>query len=649
MRRSPWLAFAAWTIVLAGANSGCAPSGGSSNQASSVVVTASVPAGVLSGTTTVTYALSGSGTADVVVMFSTDSGATWNGATPANGCPTTKQRSAPSSATFLWDTVADGADGNVLIRVAAGASSAIALGTVSNPGLTFLDRSASVDAGTTSVTFPAPHRGHYDLSPTRLSFSADPTLAARIAALPVTSWRISVGRWEVGPVSLLAPEPASYSRDPNLLRSCTREFYRGPNSLAGAADPANYAFSYLDAAIAAVTGLGAEPYLCFDYMPFTLAANQDPDTGDNLYPANADLSFSNGIRTSRPADDAVYAEVVKRVVMHVNGTFANGLGRSIRHIEIGNEPDLVDGSGTPTRYFWTGTRAQFLSMYQACASALDAQFGSSIAISAGSFAFQPNDPAPTFISSFLSGLGAARMDAVSFHAYDDDPVAFFASRLSTVASLRDTYRPAAKLHCTEWGMALTGGSKFDDMTCALHHARALEYFLLFGVERAHRALVRDIVPGVAGQMGTITTAPARIKPAGEAFRAYELLAGTPTACAITAIAPAGKPMLVVGRSADAVTAVFFHEKPPAGQVGRMTLDIANPMSGGYRLDRYVLTDATAAIGDGLWRARSRLSSGPVAETLYFTDDTLVVLRLSSGTGGATAPAALRAVGAMLPR
>ncbi|MCK6491381.1 MAG: hypothetical protein L6R48_24290, partial [Planctomycetes bacterium] len=288
-----------------------------------------------SGVATVTYTLGGMSGVDAVVEWSGDGGRSWSGAAPADGCPTTKGRGA-GTATYRWDTVADGAAGAVLVRVSAGGLSASVAATVANPAPSWLERSATVDAGTAAGPIPPVHDGHYDLSPVVQNMAADPALPGLCTRLGLRSWRLSVGRWEIGPTWLMAPEPAAWSDDPAVLRTCSREFYRGPNTLAGAQDPANYAFAYLDQAIRTVEGFGAEPYLCFDYMPFTLAATQDPANPANLARTDPTLSFSNGIRTSPPADDAVYAEVVKRTVMHVNDTFAGGLRRSIRHVEIGN-------------------------------------------------------------------------------------------------------------------------------------------------------------------------------------------------------------------------------------------------------------------------------------------------------------------------
>lgn len=563
------------------------------------------------GNVTVAYALAGSGAWDVEIDWSADGGATWTNAAPANGCPTPKARAAPGAYAFLWDTVADAAAGAVVVRGRISGSSSTASATIANPGLSFLDRAATADAGSAAFAIPPLHRGHYDLSPTRLSYLADPGFAPLVAQVPVKSWRISVGRWEIGPVAIMAPEPASYSLVPAELASSSREFYRGPNTLAGARNPANYHFGYLDAALAAVRACGAEPYLCFDYMPFTLALNQNPVTADNIHLADPNFSFSNGIRTSPPADPAVYAEVVKQVVLHVKST------GPLTHVEIGNEPDLLHASLAPTKFFWTGTRAQFLAMYQACAAALDAEFGTSIKVGAASFGWQTFEPAPTFASEFLDGLGGARLDFLSYHVYDDDP-AVFAARAAAAKALRDAKAPGAELQCPEWGMTLDGGPEFDDMTAALHHARALEYLLLFDVRLSHRALIRDPVAAPGG-LGLLAS-PARAKPAARVFQAFERLG--PEGLGLTGVVPAAKPMILAGKSADAVTVLFFHEAPPPGQVGRFTLAVTNLPFASWTAERRVLTDAGAANGDGLRLASVREGSGAFAETLRFTGDVL---------------------------
>jgi hypothetical protein len=585
------------------------PACGGGGGGSSPFATISVSTAGGGGNVTVAYALAGSGAWDVEVDWSADGGATWTNAAPANGCPAPKARAAPGAYAFLWDTVADAASGAVVVRARISGSSSTSSVTIANPGLSFLDSTATADAGAAAFAIPPLHRGHYDLSPTRLNYLGDAGFAPLVAQIPVKSWRISVGRWEIGPVAIMAPEPASYSLVPAELATSSREFYRGPNTLAGAQDPANYHFGYLDAALAAVRACGAEPYLCFDYMPFTLALNQNPVTADNIYLSDANFSFSNGIRTSPPANPAVYAEVVKQVVLHAK----------VNVVEIGNEPDLLHATLAPTKFFWTGTRAQFLAMYQACAAALDAEFGTSIKIGAASFGWQPFEPAPTFADEFLLGLGASRLDFLSYHVYDDVPETYFLERTSAAKALRDLRRPSAELHCPEWGMTLDGGPEFDDMRAALHHAKALEYMLLFDVRLSHRALIRDPVAAPGG-LGLLAS-PARNKPAAYVFQAFERLG--PEGLALSGVAPAAKPMVLAGRSADAVTVLFFHEAPPPGQVGRFALNVANLPFAQWTSERRVLTDAGVLNGDGLRLSATREGAGAFAETLRFTDDVIV--------------------------
>jgi hypothetical protein len=265
-------------------------------------------------------------------------------------------------------------------------------------------------------------------------------------------------------------------------------------------------------------------------------------------------------------------------------------------------------------------------MYQACAAALDTQFGATIKIGAASFGWQAFEPAPTFADDFLAGLGASRLDFFSYHVYDDVPETAFLGRTSAAKTLRDARRPSAELHCPEWGMNLDGGPEFDDMTAALHHAKAMEYMLLFDVKLSHRALIRDIVAAPGG-LGLLAS-PARNKPAAYVFQAYERMASTPQGLALSGVVPAAKPMVLAGKSADAVTVLFFHEAPPPGQVGRFALTVTNLPFAAWTAERRVLTDAGVANGDGLRLASTRDGAGAFAETVLFTDDTLIAWTLT---------------------
>ena len=64
-----------------------------------------------------------------------------------------------------------------------------------------------------------------------------------------------------------------------------------------------------------------------------------------------------------------------------------------------------------------------------------------------------------------------------------------------------------------------------------------------------------------------------------------------------------------------ITLLFFHESPAPG-TGRMALTVSDLPFADYVVERYVLTDATVANGDGLWFARSRNASGTSFSALH---------------------------------
>ena len=285
-----------------------------------------VAAGTWSGVVPITYVLSGEASgATVFFSASGDGGTTWSGAIPATGC-TPVTALGDGNYTYNWDSTTSGLSGAVLVRAQTASLSATASATLAVSNLTLAASSATLDAASASVTYLPLHRGAYDLSASTLGYSAQSGFTAAVRSVPVTSWRISVGRWADGPPTLFVPDSASTSTDPSILAHAAHEFYQGPNTLAGAADATNYHLAALDAVLQAVTATGAIPYLCFDYMPFSLADNQDPTTSANLLLSDptGTMTYSNGIRTSPPADPAVYAAVVTNVVRHVTGTLASG-------------------------------------------------------------------------------------------------------------------------------------------------------------------------------------------------------------------------------------------------------------------------------------------------------------------------------------
>ena len=482
-------------------------------------------------------------------------------------------------------------------------------GSGGQPAITTTAVAATVDAGTVTGSLAPLWADHYDLSYTHLNYKGDPAFTPLFQSLAPRSLRCSVGRWEVG----MTPPTNANSTDTNLLRLVDREYYRGGNNLTDADDPTKYDFTWLDAQLAAITGDGVLPFLCFDYMPFTLSSEQNPGNANNLAAADATLSFSNGIRTAPPASDNVYARVVRNVVRHVRGQFAGSTDFGITHIEVGNEPDLIDGGAQPLPFFWTGSRAQFISMYNAIAVdiAADAQISGLVQLGAGSFAFQTHEPTPFFAVDFLADVAAnsTRLDFVSYHSYSDDPLDHFAScqRLTTVMSLLSLSKPVVN---AEWGRALDGlDPVYDTIEHGLFRAKTMMLLQLHGVQFAHEALLRDVFPG-SGILGILFAGPTAPKPAADVYRA--LAKFNPALQALPVTASAGQFVMAASSAGnDRVVIAWTADAPGALEETRFDLTVDNLPWGAaaFTVRRYMVSDATNAAGEGVALQSTTSSSG----------------------------------------
>jgi len=452
-----------------------------------------------------------------------------------------------------------------------------------------------VDGSAVAGTLHRLWRDHYDLSYVHASYAAEPGFMALVQTLHPRSWRCSVGRWEVG----YAPPPGGDSPDPAVLRTVEREFYVGANTLAAADDPANYDFTYLDAQLAALVALGVEPFLCFDYMPFTLSSEQDPQNANNYNVTQpgtpfASLSFSNGIRTAPPQDPAVYARVVRNTIRHVRGLFAGTTDYGIGFVEIGNEPDL----GVP--YFWTGTRAQFIAMYDAVAAEVtgDAQIGALVRLGAASFAFPRGLPAPTFLQEFLADVAAngTRLEFLSFHTYADDPALHF-ERFAAVDGIATALGLAPELINAEWGRALDGiDPVYDRIEHGLLRAKVMILMQIFSITHAHEAIIRDPGPG-QDQLGLLHTGPPTHKPVSHCYQALGMLDATPDALQLST--PAGT-YAIAGRNpaGTRVVVIVIADEPGFGTETRIEVTLTNlpwGAAGSFELRRHRITGTTGGV------------------------------------------------------
>jgi hypothetical protein len=447
-------------------------------------------------------------------------------------------------------------------------------GLVPDPTIDVL--TVDVDASTDVAALHPLWRDHYDLSYEHFDYAVEAGFPELVAELAPRSWRCSVGRWEVG----FPPPPGGDSLDPGELQALEREYYRGANTLAEADDPANYDFTYLDAQLAGLLAIGAEPFLCFDSMPFTLSAEQDPRNPYNFNLIEpgvpySQYSFSNGIRTAPPADPAIYARVVRNAVRHVRGLFAGTTDFGVVYVEIGNEPDVVNLSGAPIGIFWTGDSDAFHATYAAIAAEIDAdpELNASVRLGGGSFAFQANEPQPSFLARFLEDVSAAgtRLDFLSFHSYGDQ-LEEHGARVLAASILASGFGLAPELVNAEWGRALDGlDPVYDTIEHGIFRAQVLGLFEVFGVTHAHESLFRN--PGTqAGELGLVKTGPPAHKPVS---RCYQILGKLdPTPRALDVLATPG--LIALGGRDVAGTRVALAcvvQDPAANHVSRLEIAI----------------------------------------------------------------------------
>ena len=479
------------------------------------------------------------------------------------------------------------------------------------------DVGVTIDAGNVTGTLAPLWRDHYDLSYIHANYGGEAGFTDLANELEIRSFRCSVGRWEIGfpaPLygnSLVATE----------LAQCIREFYTGGNNLADADNPANYNFIYLDALLAGLDAIGAEPYLCFDYMPFTLASEQDPANANNLGIAETKYSFSNGIRTSPPVDNAVYARVVRNAIRHVRGLFAGTTDYGVTYFEVGNEPDLCDAGGTLVNIFWTGTSLQFGEMYAAIAAEVDAdaQLTGIVKIGGGSFAMPYIEPDPPFAAEFVAYVKAttSRLDFFSYHSYNDALEGHVYSMVKATTIL-DQLGVTAEVVNGEWGRALDGADAvYDTIEHGLFRGKVIAMMQVFGIEIAHESLFRDVGPG-SNQLGLVKTGPPSKKPATDVYLALKKL--NDCLDALQVAVDSSDHIVIAGNNSGGtkVVAAWFCDDPGYGGVTQANIDITNLPWGmaAFTVRRYLVSDATNAADEGVKLIETQpCSGGAYSETV----------------------------------
>ena len=184
-------------------------------------------------------------------------------------------------------------------------------------------------------------------------------------------------------------------------------------------DPKSYNFGPTDKVITAIRESGAEVYYC--------------------------IGRSFGANVNPPPDFDKFASVVQHIEFHYNQGWADGYHDQIRYWEFWNEPEI----------FWSGTPAQFYSLYEKTARALKAA-DPKLKVGGDAKAF-PYDEGP-YREGFIDYCVKHKvpLDFYSWHMYADrsadpyDPVRL-AQKIREILDERDLTKTESII--SEWNLS----------------------------------------------------------------------------------------------------------------------------------------------------------------------------------------------------
>lgn len=372
--------------------------------------------------------------------------------------------------------------------------------------------------------------GHYELSGEMFQMDQRNGLIDKMKKIGFSDWRMSVARWEVSTwllpsltdgtscASILTPFPPealapSGASDTELMKQRDWFTYTDGTKVTTTMtqDDARYQLTYLRKQLDIAAAFGATPFVSLDHMPRALSAEKTiiRKAGNN-YEDPCLKTFTNAISNSRPADNSVYgaalAGLVKRIVEGSDGQTA----RAVTHWEVGNEPEFAE--------FWDRSYliAQGLSGSDLDNKAIDSFFGMALgaliqldayrsasqhtnakALKFGLASFAQHDIAITVLNAFdstkLPSGKYTPMDFISFHAYDNDPLAIV-NKIKQVAASRaaSTHYKQIELVLAEWGPTLDGkGWDAATMDLPLLMTTVVALGALQGLDRAHHSIFWD--------------------------------------------------------------------------------------------------------------------------------------------------------------
>ncbi|MFZ3216128.1 MAG: hypothetical protein WA192_08725 [Candidatus Acidiferrales bacterium] len=333
-------------------------------------------------------------------------------------------------------------------------------------------------------------RTHDFMGPTELDSKCELGNGALTWLIPDTAQRAAVVK--AGNASIIFPD---WSADPDK--------------------PESYNFGPTDKVLAAIHASGAEVY----YR----------------------IGRSWGANINPPADFDKFASVTKHIAMHYNQGWDAGFHYHIRYWEFWNEPEG----------FWSGTPAQFYSLYEKTARALKS-LDPTLKVGGDAKAIPSDDHG--YREGFIDYCAAHKvpLDFYSWHVYTDrsaDP--YDSTRVAReIRKLLDTHGfPKAESILSEWNLSadFTAAEKptLDGVTDAAYIGAVLSYFQDAPIDHAH------FYRGDAAWMGLFDLQGNYYKTA-YAFKAVGKMLDTPQRLAVKGTDTFGFAALA-GRSADGRT------------------------------------------------------------------------------------------------
>jgi hypothetical protein len=366
-----------------------------------------------------------------------------------------------------------------------------------------VDWPLTFDLAATSGPLPASLLGFYDLSGELYHYDQVEGLPALMKPVGFAEWRIGLGRWEFGTqllptltdgsscaAALQGTPPGAFApagtTDLDLIAA--RDWFTytdgGPVGVADTADDSRYMLAYVRSNLDVTSAFGAEPYLNIDHMPRALAANQTPERLNSDWPGACATTWTNKVSNVAPANLSVFAAAAAGLVQRVVEGSGGEAGRPVRYWSFWNEPEGAYAWNPEVASFmvWLETADLTLLALDAYRTRTTNADGQAIRIGLGELA------AASDAAIIVSQLNAP-FDFISFHSYQDDPLAVVAD-IETVATARaaSALHPSVELALSEWGPALTGSTlDATKMDVALHNATVLALGAAAGLTHAHHS------------------------------------------------------------------------------------------------------------------------------------------------------------------